>query len=233
MLTVSYVYVLALFLLCCLFRWRQRPKKFPPGPLGIPILGITPFVGSRMEKYLASYYAKYGGVMSFRLATKDWIILNDIEAITQAYSKQGESFSGRPQSYLFDKLTEGCGIAFANGPRWQEQRRFVLTALKTLGMGKKGMEEIIKTENQHFISVIQNSGGKVHILKEIRRLEANIISKVLIGKRFDYTDERLNSIIDCRPTSSVVLSLPFLRFIPPFRESYKKLVSNTQHVISK
>ncbi|XP_078484299.1 cytochrome P450 2C38-like [Ciona intestinalis] len=207
MLTVSYVYVLALFSLYYLFRWRQRPKKFPPGPLGIPILGITPFVGSRMEKYLASYYAKYGGVMSFRLATKDWIVLNDIEAITQAYSKQGESFSGRPQSYLFDKLTEGCGIAFANGPRWQEQRRFVLTALKTLGMGKKGMEEMIKEENQCFISVIQNSGGKVHILVRI--------------------------FLSLRPTSSVVLSLPFLRFIPPFRESYKKLISNTQHVISK
>nr|XP_018667221.1 methyl farnesoate epoxidase isoform X1 [Ciona intestinalis] len=231
MLPSGYIFVFVFLCIYYLLQWRRRPKNFPPGPLGIPLFGIAPFAGVDMHKYLATYYAKYGGVMSFRLATKDWIVLNDIEAITQALLKQGESFSGRPQSYLMNQLTEGCGIVFSTGPRWQAQRRFVLTALKTLGMGKRSMVGIINEENQNFLSVIQSSGGKVNILSEFRKLLSNIVTNLIMGKRFNYEDEKLQAIVDHRPTSSVVMFIPFLRFIPPFKQGYQRLIASTQRVL--
>uniref|UniRef100_H2YXA8 Uncharacterized protein n=1 Tax=Ciona savignyi TaxID=51511 RepID=H2YXA8_CIOSA len=197
MISSIYVFGFVFCLVCYLFRWKSRPKNFPPGPLGIPMLGVAPFAGSKLENYLASFYKKYGGVMSFRLGPKDWVVLNDLEAITQAFTKQGESFSGRPKSVVFDQLTQGCGIVFANGDRWQHQRRFVLTALKRLGMGKRTMDAIINEETNRFIASVQLAGGTVSILVcKIRRLQANNTCNFLSGKHFDYKDKRLQAIID-------------------------------------
>uniref|UniRef100_H2YXA4 Uncharacterized protein n=1 Tax=Ciona savignyi TaxID=51511 RepID=H2YXA4_CIOSA len=203
MISSIYVFGFVFCLVCYLFRWKSRPKNFPPGPLGIPMLGVAPFAGSKLENYLASFYKKYGGVMSFRLGPKDWVVLNDLEAITQAFTKQGESFSGRPKSVVFDQLTQGCGIVFANGDRWQHQRRFVLTALKRLGMGKRTMDAIINEETNRFIASVQLAGGTVSIL--IRRLQANNTCNFLSGKHFDYKDKRLQAIIDHRPALSAVI----------------------------
>uniref|UniRef100_H2YXA5 Uncharacterized protein n=1 Tax=Ciona savignyi TaxID=51511 RepID=H2YXA5_CIOSA len=207
MISSIYVFGFVFCLVCYLFRWKSRPKNFPPGPLGIPMLGVAPFAGSKLENYLASFYKKYGGVMSFRLGPKDWVVLNDLEAITQAFTKQGESFSGRPKSVVFDQLTQGCGIVFANGDRWQHQRRFVLTALKRLGMGKRTMDAIINEETNRFIASVQLAGGtEYYYFIQIRQCVP-------------------------RPTGTIVVFLPFLRFIPPFKQKFQKMVDSTEQVI--
>ena len=68
-------------LLLYLYSWYRRPKRFPPGPRGVPLLGVIPFVGKYPEKVIKQWSRKYGPIMSVRFGPQDMIVLNDFESI--------------------------------------------------------------------------------------------------------------------------------------------------------
>uniref|UniRef100_H2YUX3 Cytochrome P450 n=1 Tax=Ciona savignyi TaxID=51511 RepID=H2YUX3_CIOSA len=179
--------------------WYRKPKNFPPGPRGLPILGIVPYLGKHPEKVLSKLADKYNpSVMSFRMGRMDWIILNDIEAINQALVKQGEDFSGRPKSPLFDMLTNGCGLVFVDGERWKEQRKFGIMALRSLGMGKRILDEIINKEFEVLANHFESSGSSIDAMTSLRKAVTNITCEVLMGKRFEYNDPVMEIITEHR-----------------------------------
>ena len=63
------------------YNWYKRPQNFPPGPRGIPFLGVLPFMRSYPERVLKRWSKKYGPIMSVRFGPEDVIILNDFESI--------------------------------------------------------------------------------------------------------------------------------------------------------
>ena len=67
------------------YYWYRRPRDFPPGPRGIPILGAAPFAGAYVFKSLMKWSEKYGAVFSARMGTDDWVILNDYDSIYQVH----------------------------------------------------------------------------------------------------------------------------------------------------
>ena len=69
--------------ICYLCYWHHRPKNYPPGPRGIPLLGMLPFVGIRLAQNLKKWSKEYGAIMSVRLGPKDMVVLNDYESIKQ------------------------------------------------------------------------------------------------------------------------------------------------------
>ena len=73
-------------LLLYLYYWYKRPKKFPPGPRGVPGLGVLPFLGTYPERKMKQWSKKYGSIMSIRFGTTDVIVLNDFDAIQQVSS---------------------------------------------------------------------------------------------------------------------------------------------------
>ena len=68
--------------------WYQRPKNFPPGPRGIPLLGTIPFTGKYVERAAAKWSKHiYGPVMALRLGRDDVIVLNNLDSINKVISK--------------------------------------------------------------------------------------------------------------------------------------------------
>jgi len=63
--------------------WYRRGNKAPPGPRGVPILGVIPWIGKIPAKTMRKWSKKYGPVMSVRLGLKDWVVLNDYETIQE------------------------------------------------------------------------------------------------------------------------------------------------------
>ena len=78
----NWIIGLLIVLILYLVYWHRRPKDFPPGPRGIPILGYFPLFKDPIKK-LYELSKKYGPVMSVRMGAEDIIFLNDFGSINQ------------------------------------------------------------------------------------------------------------------------------------------------------
>lgn len=70
-------------ILLALIQWYKRPTNFPPGPRGIPFLGVIPFMGKYPEKAIRNWSKKYGPIMSLRMGTWEVVALNKFESVYQ------------------------------------------------------------------------------------------------------------------------------------------------------
>jgi len=64
-----------------IYCWYARPKDAPPGPRGIPIFGIMPFLDDHPERMFAKWSEKYGPVMTVPMGPQNWIVLNDYASV--------------------------------------------------------------------------------------------------------------------------------------------------------
>ena len=85
------------------FLWLRKPKyhNLPPGPIGWPLLGYIPNLGYGMYKtgrqpyqLMADLTNKYGKVYSMYMGSKLVIMLNEQEAIREAF--QSPILNDRP-----------------------------------------------------------------------------------------------------------------------------------------
>lgn len=71
-----------------------RPRNFPPGPIGLPLLGHIPFMDVKnVGRSCKKLGQKYGDIFSLFLGTKAVVVLNSWASIKEAFSKK--EFSGK------------------------------------------------------------------------------------------------------------------------------------------
>ena len=77
-------YFLALALGWIIYRWAShRWLKLPPGPLGLPIVGVIPYLEMHAEKTLAAWTKTYGPIMLVDIGSTRNVVLNSYEAIEE------------------------------------------------------------------------------------------------------------------------------------------------------
>ncbi|XP_013776427.1 cytochrome P450 2J6-like [Limulus polyphemus] len=201
-------------------RWMvTRIRNFPPGPIGLPVVGYLPFLkGKQTYLHITDLGKKYGNVFSLRLGSRYVVVLNDFKAVKEALSK--DAFLGRPPDIQF-RTSEITSVAVSNGIAWKEQRRFSLHALRDLGFGKTKMEDHIKEEVNVILEQLAACKGKP---EDLRRLlvpsVSNNISALVFGRRFDYNDpkrqfldERLREALESFQQFSLYTFFPWLKHI--------------------
>uniref|UniRef100_A0AAQ4PWI1 Cytochrome P450, family 2, subfamily X, polypeptide 9 n=1 Tax=Gasterosteus aculeatus aculeatus TaxID=481459 RepID=A0AAQ4PWI1_GASAC len=120
------------------------------------------------------------------------------------------------------------------GSSWKEQRRFALMNLRNFGMGKDSMEERIHGEIQYTVDTLEKSIGKSFSPQNMfHNAASNIICQVLFGKRFEYQDETMKTLVQCftenakianGPWAMLYDSFPLIRSLPlPFRQAFKNV----------
>ena len=62
---------------------QRKPRNFPPGPSGIPLLGYAPFFGKNAAEDIRKLKYKYGPVMSMQMGTEQWVVLNDFHSLNE------------------------------------------------------------------------------------------------------------------------------------------------------
>nr|XP_002123213.4 cytochrome P450 2U1-like [Ciona intestinalis] len=234
--------VATVLVLVCLFYWYRRPKNSPPGPRGIPLLGVLPLLGRYPERTLHEWSKKYGPVMSVRMGRQDWLVLGDHGTIHQALVKQSHTFSGRPHVPTLHRITQGRGLAFVDhGPAWKAQRKFGAVTLRGFGVGKKGMEDKI-VEEVHYLNdaIRQHEGKPFNILAILSNAVSNNICSVILGRRFDYNDKDFQDIVhkmtrdftDPKSTALTNASVfaPVLDNFPPFAQNTNQRVNDAMVV---
>lgn len=156
MVWISVVILIALLAFC----WRdtRRPINFPPGPSWLPVVGNLLLI-KKLHSICGFYHLawhhlgkRFGPVVGLKVGRERLIIVSGCEAIRQLYS--ADEFMGRPDGFFYRLRTfeKRLGVAFTDGARWEELRRFSLKTLRQLGMGRHGMVEQVEREAAEMVS---------------------------------------------------------------------------------
>jgi len=103
-------------LLCVKMAFSTR-RGLPPGPWGLPVLGVLPLMGKRPHLTVQRWWNRYGDVVCVYMGGRLVVIINGIDMMKECFVRQGDVFSGRPWNYL-KKLTKGKGRPSISGHRY-------------------------------------------------------------------------------------------------------------------
>ncbi|XP_026220218.1 cytochrome P450 2K1-like [Anabas testudineus] len=175
----------------------DRTGKEPPGPRPLPLLGnMLQLNLKRPYRTLCELSKKYGSVFTVYFGPNKVVILAGYKTVKEALVTYADEFGDREISPIFHDITQGHGILFANGDSWKELRRFALTTLRDFGMGKRIAEDKILEECQHLIQMFETHKGKpFDTACPLNYATSNIISSIVYGNRFEYSDPRFESLV--------------------------------------
>ncbi|KAM3930530.1 cytochrome P450 2K1-like [Leptodactylus fuscus] len=239
-----------LFILFCLFLIKfltiskdDLPKNFPPGPKPLPIIGNIHILNLKKPyKTFLELSKEYGPVFTVHIGSQKMVLLCGYETVKDALVNYAEEFSERPHIPIFEDITKGFGVIFSHGENWKVMRRFTLSTLRDLGMGRRTIENKINEECDFLVKKFHSYGGKPFENTMIMNAAvANIIVSILLGHRFDYDDPvflRLLSLMNesIRLAGSPMLMLyntfhSVIRWLPGGHNKVKANAAETQKFI--
>ncbi|XP_061169882.1 cytochrome P450 2J3-like [Saccostrea echinata] len=227
--------LLLLVLLLILWKRSQIPKDLPPGPKGIPLLGVVNINPQKMFEQFREFRKEYGDVFGFYIGRSYSVIINGEETIRDVFVKKGDLYSDRPDYILTTEFGGNQGILSNSGRSWKEQRTFALATLRDFGVGKRSLEGRILEEVEVFLDAVKEQGGQAFDVKPFIHVSvSNVLCSILFGKRFGHDDamflELVKLLNDCL-TGAALISLieyfPFLRYLPGDLMGLKMLKRNT------
>ncbi|XP_075692239.1 cytochrome P450 2F3-like [Rhinoderma darwinii] len=209
-MTIAFVVLCFSFLILL----QRRKSKLPPGPKALPFLGNLHQLDSKnLVKSLKELSDKYGPVYTIYLGSRPNVVLYGYKAVKEALVEQAENFSGRGEFPAVHRFTQGNGIAFSNGEKWKNLRRFALVTLRNFGMGKRSIEERIQEEAQFMLEEFRNTKQKTFDPTFfLSRAVSNVICSIVFGHRFDYEDKRFLSLLELINDNFLVISSAWGRF---------------------
>ncbi|EGT51399.1 CBN-CYP-33D1 protein [Caenorhabditis brenneri] len=182
--------------------WKRR--NLPPGPTPVPILGNLLELNKLKPGYEAfgRWKKQFGPVFTFWMANKPFIIIASYEKLKETFVKDGDTYVDKQLGTVEkQRLGQNYGVLDTNGEMWSIHRRFALTNLRDLGLGKDLMQEKILMEVEElFKDIGAQSGKEFDFPRLLDRSVGNVINLTLFNKRFETTqrDEfaQLKSLID-------------------------------------
>ncbi|XP_070588573.1 cytochrome P450 2K1-like isoform X2 [Erythrolamprus reginae] len=151
----------------------------------------------RPYKTMIKLSKEYGPVFRLQMGCQEMVVLTGYETVKEALVNQAEAFAERPIVPIFEDYAKGFGIGFAHGENWRQMRQFTISALRDYGMGKAIIEDKITEECSILTKAFEIYEGKPFDPAIIlRAAAANIIVFFLLGKRFEYKDATLLSLLE-------------------------------------
>lgn len=122
----------------CLLRWFKNssyeatlPSPLPPGPLGLPLLGYLPFLGTNPHLKFHKLAQVYGPIYKLMLGTKTFIVVSSPSLVKEIVRDQDTVFANRdPPISVLVALYGGTDIAsLPLGPRWRKARKIFVSEM--------------------------------------------------------------------------------------------------------
>ncbi|XP_055349472.1 cytochrome P450 18a1-like [Paramacrobiotus metropolitanus] len=234
------VLAIGVTVLMLLYWQRQRiaSRDLPPGPSGWPFVGNLRQLGPVRHISFMALAQQYGSVFRVYFASKLAIVLNDYGSIREAFAQDG--CSGRVKGTLVEEFTEGKGLFMSDGELWKEHRRFALSTLRDLGMGKSWLQERILEEVDVIVDILAAQNGQpfdpAHV---ITNAVSSIICAAMFGRRFAYDDEEFRGLLRVLKEglknlgqSNMLMLFPSLKYLPVFRKKYARMKAEQDFVFN-
>ncbi|XP_066477668.1 cytochrome P450 2J2-like [Tiliqua scincoides] len=176
---------------------HRARSKLPAGPAPLPVIGNLRLLGFQLHhETLLKIASVYGDIYTLWLGHTPIIVLNGFQAVKEVLINHSEDFAERPlQPFLEDLLGGAKGIIFANGRAWKQQRRFSLTVLRNLGLGKRSLEDCIHHEARHLVQAFAQEQAKpMDPFSPIFCSVNKLIATILLGHCFSMEDDTLQRL---------------------------------------
>uniref|UniRef100_A0A2K5V274 Cytochrome P450 n=1 Tax=Macaca fascicularis TaxID=9541 RepID=A0A2K5V274_MACFA len=197
LLLVALLACLTVMVLMSVWQQRNSKGKLPPGPTPLPFIGnYLQLNTEQMYNSIMKISERYGPVFTIHLGPRRVVVLCGYDAVKEALVDQAEEFSGRGEQATFNWVFKGYGVAFSNGERAKQLRRFSIATLRDFGVGKRGIEERIQEEADFLIKALRGThGANIDPTFFLSRTVCNVISSIVFGDRFDYEDKEFLSLL--------------------------------------
>lgn len=198
----------------------------PPGPIGLPIVGYFPFLPSKeVHKELHKMGQRYGPIFRFKMGYYNIVVINNYDAIKE--SGRLDAFSDKAPKF-FQWSDTNQHLADMNGAPWKEQRKFMSTTLRNIGMSHLKVEDSIKEEISLVLERLKTlaGGADINIRDVLSPAVNNIIMSLICGKTWDSQHQIMqlfNKFQHNLFQYFQLLRLPF--FFPTYLRLYKKFSS--------
>ncbi|XP_071507238.1 cytochrome P450 2J5-like [Diadema antillarum] len=181
-------------------RRHQKPKGFPPGPPGLPIVGNVFAFGTNdaFAETLMQWGKDYGPVYSVRIGFSNDVVVCGADMIKTLLVKKGLDFADKPHLIEADLYNKGRRGIFVSHCRegWEHQRRFAHTTLRGMGFGKVVLEPVIREEVQDTIKQFKSFAGQPFDPREsLATNSSNIICRLTFGRRFEHNDPEFHQLL--------------------------------------
>ena len=255
-LTILLLILLVFLALAFYIRRVTKWEKPPPGPAIHPFLGNFPTMAKLdpvPHKAWHSLTLQFGPMVRLVMGLNNMLVIGGYEDMKEAMNNElldDRGPSPTANLVLFGSETVDEISLFARGKlpkdaklnpveKWREIRRFILRSLRDLGAGKSGSEEAIIEESKALIKniteAVDGTNGEINLEKTLNCAALNIVWNLVAGERFSYDDPLMRQLVDFSGNFMLMGKdvigkpfgfMPFLRFIPPFKEKFNKLSSS-------
>nr|XP_003409269.2 cytochrome P450 2C30-like isoform X2 [Loxodonta africana] len=212
-LIIILVICLSCLILLSLSTQSYAKGKLPPGPTPLPIVGnILQLNFKNISKSLSALTKDYGPVFTVHFGMKPTVVLHGYEAVKEALIDRAEEFSGRGVLPVADKVSQSYGIVFSNGEKWKQTRRFSLVILRNMGMGKKTIEDRVQEEALCLVEALKKTNEfPCDPSFLLGCVPCNVICSIIFQNRFDYSDEKLVTLINYFHENFSIVSTPWIQ----------------------
>ncbi|XP_023558420.1 cytochrome P450 2D17-like [Octodon degus] len=201
LLPVAMVVAVFLLLVDLMHRRQRWAARYPPGPMPVPGLGNLLQVDfQNMLDCCRKLRGRFGDVFSLQLAWTPVVVLNGLVAVREALVNHSEDTADRPPMPIYEHLGIGQhsqGVILAHyGPTWRELRRFSVSTLRNLGLGKKSLEQWVTEEAACLCDAFATQDGRPFSPSDLlNKATCNVIASLIYACRFEYEDLRLGRLL--------------------------------------
>lgn len=149
--------------------------------MGWPIVGHQPYFNLYKNKSIEYYTKKYGPIFRIKLGSYESVMINDYNLIKKAF--RSKDFISRVNNITVNHMSMGGhGLVLSREEIWSVQRRFSVSQLHNLGIGKSSLEATIHEEITTLFTEWKKSiGSPIEVDVNLQISAINIIWSIVAG----------------------------------------------------
>ena len=170
--------------------WRRK-AALPPGPIGWPIVGHLPMLGTHPHLYFMELWRMYGPFVYIRMGSRDTLIVNGYKACQDVFTDNfnGNIFADRPDfesfSVMQPEYIQGFGLA-AYSEDWKIKKRILTAALKIITT-KQNVHDLIWRNASELVDTLAKQQIPTDPRVYIKNAIAKVVLPLVFGEEEDFT----------------------------------------------
>ncbi|KAK6939667.1 Cytochrome P450, partial [Dillenia turbinata] len=178
------------FLLIKFLTKQKSPKKLPPSPPSIPIIGHLYLLKAPIYNSFRSLSNKYGQVLLLKLGTRRVLLVTSASAVEECFTTNDIIFASRPtrlraKHLMYDHTTVDTA---PYGDLWRNLRRFL--TLEIFSSARLATTSVFRQEEVRLwasglVKQCQiKEPAKVELKSKFSELTFNIVTMMILGRRY-------------------------------------------------